>query len=167
MDRHKIQLQEELGQGEFGVVLRAIATELPNCEPLLCVAVKVMRQGQDQSAKNAFIRESMRQKDLDHPNVVRMLAVCLVAEPYMIILEYMSFGDLKSLLRRCKANATVLTLSHYCSFLKDLCAALDYLHSRRFVHRDIAARNVLISGSLTAKIGDFGQFAAYYVIFLP
>lgn len=37
-----------------------------------------------------------------------------------------------------------------------LSTALAYLESKRFVHRDIAARNVLVSSNDCVKLGDFG-----------
>jgi serine/threonine protein kinase len=156
VDRRKIRLGDEIGQGHFGVVFRAVAEQLPNCDPLQSVAIKVMRQGQSASSVNSFIREGMRHKDLNHPNVVQLLGVCLTQEPYMIILEYLSFGDLKSLLRRCHELKVSLNLSHLCSFVVDTSSGFEYLHSQRFIHRDIAARNVLVGATMVAKIGDFG-----------
>lgn len=157
INHDQIQLIKEIGSGEFGVVMRAMATHLPNCEPVVSVAVKVMKQHLSQSMTNAFIREGLRLKDLDHENVVKLLAVCLKAEPLYIVLEYMPYGDMKSLLRHCKTNNITLNLDHLMCLSLDTCRGLQYLQYRNFVHRDLAARNVLINGSFSAKIGDFGE----------
>lgn len=42
------------------------------------------------------------------------------------------------------------------SFAWQISDALCYLSSHKFVHRDVAARNVLITRAFTAKLGDFG-----------
>lgn len=161
--RHEqIALGLEIGHGEFGVVMKAIGNNLPNCEPVIAVAVKVMRPASSPSNVNAFIREGMRLKDLHHENVVCLLAVCLLQEPYYIVLEYMSYGDLKGLLRLCKNSDIQLSVAHLLSFLCDLSCGFAYLQERGFVHRDLAARNALVSGSFSVKIGDFGMAKRSY-----
>ncbi len=42
------------------------------------------------------------------------------------------------------------------SFLLDITKGLLYLHNKEIYHRDLTARNVLITSSMTAKIADFG-----------
>ena len=42
------------------------------------------------------------------------------------------------------------------TFVKQLSSALYYLESLNFVHRDIAARNILLYNSDHVKLGDFG-----------
>ncbi|CAF4461094.1 unnamed protein product, partial [Adineta steineri] len=54
------------------------------------------------------------------------------------------------------ANRTdfdLVTLVLYCH---QLASALSYLESKKFVHRDIAARNVLVSNHESVKLADFG-----------
>ena len=48
------------------------------------------------------------------------------------------------------------------SYCADIASGMDYLSSRRVVHRDLATRNVLIDAALTCKIADFGMS-----VFLP
>jgi serine/threonine protein kinase len=157
IDRRSITLEKEIGQGEFGVVMKALGVKLPGCDEAQSVAVKVLKHTQSESDVNAFVREGLRLRELNHANVVRLIGVCLDEEPYMIVLEYMPFGDLKTQLRRCKANNIDLGLSHLMSFVLDIARGFDYLQQQDFVHRDLAARNVLINAAFTAKIGDFGK----------
>lgn len=44
----------------------------------------------------------------------------------------------------------------------DIAEGLNYLHSREYVHRDIACRNCLVSANRTVKIGDFGMTRRVY-----
>ena len=157
-----IVLEKEIGRGEFGVVMKAIGVDLPGCDPTQAVAVKVLKHSQSEGDINAFIREGARLKELSHDNVIRLIGVCLTGEPYYIVLEYMPFGDLKTLLRQCQAKGISLFEAHLLSFALDASRGFEYLQQRQFVHRDLAARNVLVSASFVAKISDFGMARRYY-----
>jgi serine/threonine protein kinase len=164
INRDNVILDREIGQGEFGLVMHALASHLPgeNSGEILSVAVKVMRERQSASSSNAFIREALRMKDLRHKNVIQLLGVCFTSEPFLIVLEYMSNGDLKSLLRQCKNTNELLTQKQLMKLSMDISSGFSYLQAKRFVHRDIAARNVLVSGNYVAKIGDFGMAKRIY-----
>ncbi len=56
-------------------------------------------------------------------------------------------------------NAPAIPLPVKISILTDTCSGLVYLHSMEspIVHRDLTARNVLLTASLTAKITDLGN----------
>ncbi len=163
ISRESIHIEVEIGQGEFGVVMRGIATDLTDDDTPLPVAVKVMKTQQYASAKNDFVREALRLRDLDHCNVVRLLGVCLTAEPYYLVLEYLSNGDLKMMLRRYQESNVELSSHHLVKLALDVFAGFEYLQNKRFLHRDLAARNVFVSGIFVAKIGDFGLLGLFVV----
>ena len=37
-----------------------------------------------------------------------------------------------------------------------ICMALEYVHGRKVIHRDIKTQNVFLTGNKTIKVGDFG-----------
>lgn len=53
-------------------------------------------------------------------------------------------------------NRALLDLSILLLYSQQLSSAISYLHSCKFVHRDIAARNVLVSTARSVKLSDFG-----------
>ena len=92
-------------------------------------------QGSSPSVVQAFIREGLRLKDLDHPNIIRLLGVHLNSQPHYIVLEFMSFGDLKAVLRLCNNNSNnhrsfALTLSHLMHFTRDVALGFHYLQQK-------------------------------------
>ena len=68
-------------------------------------------------------------------------------------MELAKHGELRSYLQCHRDNLEVQTLV---LFSYQLSTALSYLESKKFVHRDIAARNVLVSAHDCVKLADFG-----------
>jgi serine/threonine protein kinase len=157
-----LTVEKQIGQGEFGVVMKAVGVGIPNCDSSQAVAIKIMREDSGESESNAFLREAVRLKELSHDNVIRLLGVCISSAPYYIVLEYMPYGDLKTLLRQCQTKGITLYDEHLLSFAMDVSCGFEYLQQMRFIHRDLAARNVLISAAFKAKIGDLGMARRTY-----
>jgi hypothetical protein len=175
VDREAVVLGRLLGEGVAGQVFEGSATSLPSqssdssgrtkatqvsATRTRTVAVKLLRDSAthlDDSC--ALIDEARRMAALQHPNIVRLLAVCLRSKPMFLVVEHMPGGDLKSYLSKCAALADGqpgLMQSHLLHLAVDVTAGAQYLALRQSVHRDIAARNVLLDGNFTAKLGDFG-----------
>jgi hypothetical protein len=70
--------------------------------------------------------------------------------------RYCENGCLIDVVRKADAPDTHMLLT-YCH---DVASALHYLGSRRIVHRDVAARNVLLDAAYTCKLSDFGMSTA-------
>ena len=91
-----------------------------------------------------------------HPNVVQFLGLCFVEESAlpMLVMERLD-SNLDELLE----GAPGLPLALKRSLLVDVGRGLLYLHTRNppVVHRDLSARNVLLTSSLEAKISDLGN----------
>ncbi|KAH7715003.1 Protein C24G6.2 a [Aphelenchoides avenae] len=185
--------EQKLGAGAFGAVYKgkligvargskdAQSTlgvnlmRVENCE----VAVKMLPEYADELSKSDFLREISLMKSLGyHERLVNMLACITESEPYCLIVEYCSDGDLLQFLRaRCNYmlqldeqgvnyldpgcgvdfdREMVMTLRQLLMFSVQVSYGLEYLSQKGFVHRDVAARNVLVNQKTQAKIGDFG-----------
>ena len=91
-----------------------------------------------------------------HPHVVQFLGLCyLEGSPLPVLVMERLDRDLDKLLEA--SPGLPLTLKQ--SLLADVARGLLYLHTRNppIVHRDLSARNVLLTSSLVAKIGDLGN----------
>lgn len=69
-----------------------------------------------------------------------------------MVMEYCEHGSLKSWL-----PDNTLPYLQRLSIGLDACNGLAYLASRGIVHRDVAARNVLLSSEKRGKLADFGK----------
>ena len=66
------------------------------------VAVKALKEEPSKELKDEFYQEVALMSILNHPNIIRLLAVCTEEEPYGMIFEFMSNGDLNQYLRSAK-----------------------------------------------------------------
>ncbi|TSY69823.1 Tyrosine-protein kinase JAK2 [Bagarius yarrelli] len=87
-----------------------------------------------------------------------------------LVMEYLPFGSLREYLAKNKERFDHKKLLHYAS---QICKGMDYLGSKRYVHRDLATRNILVESEMRVKIGDFGltkvlpQDKDYYTVREP
>ncbi|XP_065899833.1 uncharacterized protein [Dysidea avara] len=149
-----IRILEHLGSGEFGKVAHGLLNG--NVE----VALKTLNAGVNEKERVRFLQEAAIMCQFDHENVIKLFGVVTEA-PVMIVLEYMSRGDLRNLLIQLQPSDGEVIHAKLPQFLLKFCqeiaAGMAYLSGKQFVHRDLAARNILVSEKCTCKIADFGM----------
>ena len=94
---------QELGSGEFGVVNLGLWSN-GSTDPVQ-VAVKTLNSQSSESDRVKFLREAAIMGQFKHKNVVRLHGVVMEKEHMMIVLEYMSKGDLRNFLMDLKMLA--------------------------------------------------------------
>jgi len=162
ISRDAVKLVDELGKGAFGLVSKGVLKE--SSLPGYLVAVKSLLPGTAASDRRELLEESAVMAQFSHPNVTQLIGVVTAGKPLLAILEYCEHGSLKSYLED-NPNIGLVTQLLFCL---DSCRGLAHVHQKGFVHRDVAARNVLISSEGRGKIADFGlsretdEDSAYY-----
>jgi serine/threonine protein kinase len=111
----------------------------------------------------ASMQEMLLMQELQFDKIVRFFgAIKHSPQCLWICMEYMPFSDLRKILHspkhrsECRFSETLLTLARRLKWAKDVVAALDLLHSRCVVHRDLKPGNILISNKYDAVLSDFG-----------
>ncbi|XP_060916463.1 protein tyrosine kinase 2aa isoform X3 [Labrus mixtus] len=150
IQRDRIELGRCIGEGQFGDVHQGVYNS-PD-KPSLPVAIKTCKNCTSDSVREKFLQEALTMRQFDHPNIVKLIGV-ITENPVWIIMELCTLGELRSFLQVRKYS---LDLASLILFAYQLSTALAYLESKRFVHRDIAARNVLVSTVDCVMLGDFG-----------
>uniref|UniRef100_A0A8D0BKP6 Focal adhesion kinase 1 n=1 Tax=Salvator merianae TaxID=96440 RepID=A0A8D0BKP6_SALMN len=150
IQRERIELGRCIGEGQFGDVHQGVYVTPEN--PAMAVAIKTCKNCTSDSVREKFLQEALTMRQFDHPNIVKLIGV-ITENPVWIIMELCTLGELRSFLQVRKYSLDLASLILYAY---QLSTALAYLESKRFVHRDIAARNVLVSSTDCVKLGDFG-----------
>ncbi|XP_072303981.1 protein tyrosine kinase 2aa isoform X1 [Eucyclogobius newberryi] len=150
IQRDRIELGRCIGEGQFGDVHQGVYS--PPDKPSLPVAIKTCKNCTSDSVREKFLQEALTMRQFDHPHIVKLIGV-ITENPVWIIMELCTLGELRSFLQVRKYSLDLATLI---LFAYQLSTALAYLESKRFVHRDIAARNVLVSSIDCVMLGDFG-----------
>ena len=119
------------------------------------VAVKSLKPETIGTTK--FLKEPTLMKKLKHSKLLQLYGVCTREEPIYIITELMKHG---SLLEYLRGDGRSLTLPQLIDMGAQVAAGMAYLKEKNCIHRDLAARSILVSESLICKIANFDQIKA-------
>ncbi|XP_035672031.1 tyrosine-protein kinase receptor Tie-1-like [Branchiostoma floridae] len=165
-----ISLEHMIGEGEFGHVVRG-KLRVPQGYQILVAAKSIRPDRMTASAVRDFRREMdilarIHEDKEGHPNVVKFHGVVTKSEPQYIFVEYAMNEDLLRYLWNIREERKITghtKLLERLNFAHDVASGLSELARLKIVHRDIAARNVVISDRKVAKIADFGLSRDVYV----
>ncbi|CAH1399691.1 unnamed protein product [Nezara viridula] len=149
LNNDDVILLDKIGRGNFGDVYKG-RLRVADQE----VAVKTCRVTVAEEHKRKFLQEGRILKQYDHPNVVKLIGICVQKQPIMIVMELVVGGSLLTYLRN---NASTLSTKQLITMCRDAAAGMRYLESKNCIHRDLAARNCLVGDSNVVKISDFGM----------
>uniref|UniRef100_A0A672PPS5 receptor protein-tyrosine kinase n=1 Tax=Sinocyclocheilus grahami TaxID=75366 RepID=A0A672PPS5_SINGR len=166
--RNLLSIGKVLGEGEFGSVMEGHLKQPDGMSEK--VAVKTMKLDNfSQREIEEFLNEAACMKDFHHPNVIRLLGVCLEVvsghfpKP-MVVLPFMKYGDLHSFLlrSRLREDPVYLPTQMLLKFMIGIAQGMEYLSGRNFLHRDLAARNCMLRDDMSVCVADFGLSKKIY-----
>ncbi|MFW6456972.1 MAG: serine/threonine protein kinase [Planctomycetota bacterium] len=146
------EVEEQIFEGAFSNIYRAV--RVPDNQ---IVALKVLTEAGEKMAtllddnpKTVWEGELLR--SLDHPNIVKCFDSG-IGSNYWLSMEYVE-SHLKSYVGVCRNKEEENRIIELCN---QIVSALEYVHSRGYVHRDICLSNLLVSEDGTAQLIDFGM----------
>ncbi|XP_039668533.1 tyrosine-protein kinase ITK/TSK [Perca fluviatilis] len=147
VDPEELTLGQELGSGQFGLVLEGRWRGKR-------VAVKMVRE--ECMSDEEFKEEARVMMRLSHCKLVQLYGVRTRCSPMCLVFEFMDRGgggggNPREGKKGCLSQDTMLGMC------LDVSEGMAYLESSNFLHRDLAARNCLVSKNNEVKISDFGM----------
>jgi serine/threonine protein kinase len=182
--RKDIEFGEVIGEGHFGTVYKAILNGQEGMNDPIIVAAKCINFYGSTERMRDFFREARFMGHLNHRNIAKLYGICMNQEPFYLIAEYMSEGDLRHFLQRaagsierrvihpdkyrdCRISASScdppqLAEHELVYICLQIAQGMKYMAEHGQVHRDLAARNCLVGANLVVKIADFGLSRSLY-----
>nr|QAA13015.1 cyclin-dependent kinase 6 [Locusta migratoria] len=155
------EMLAQIGNGAYGTVYRARSANGQ------IVAVKKVRVNLSADGiPLSTLREVVLLKELaqyEHPNIVKLLDVCTghrtETDLYLFLVFEHLEQDLSNYIEKCPRSGMGASLVRNIMF--QTLSGVDFLHSKRVIHRDLKPQNILISSSGTVKLADFGLAKTY------
>lgn len=143
------EIISRIGEGGMGEVYLARHQYLGDRVAIKALAPELIRYPEFQ---DRFIKEARSQFALKHKNIVQLLNFMNMAGNLYLVMEYVDGENLETLLRKNRLFPADVALP----IIKDALNALNFAHSKGFIHRDVKPSNILVAMDGTAKIMDFG-----------
>ncbi|CAD6199117.1 unnamed protein product [Caenorhabditis auriculariae] len=126
-----------IGIAELKVAVKALLKDAPNSSQL----------------SEKMLEEARIMLSLHHDHVIEIYGWAIDKKPFMILMEMMDGGSLDSFLIN---NFDGSNDTRLLKFALEAAKGIAYLHEMDVLHRDVAARNCLLTADLTLKVADFG-----------
>jgi len=142
------EIEGTIGRGNFAVVKLA-RHRITKTE----VAIKIIDKTQlDPTNLAKVYREVEVMKLVNHPNIVKLYQVMETKSMLYLVSEYAPHGEIFEYIARHGRMSEALARRKFWQMVR----AVEYCHSRRVVHRDLKAENLLLDSNMNIKIADFG-----------
>ncbi|XP_018603961.1 fibroblast growth factor receptor 1 [Scleropages formosus] len=151
-----LTLLQLIKAGKEGVFYKARMIR-GTCKGHSLFTCKISKEGV--SRKRVEMEVSIMRKLVHHKNILQLLDWNSAEEPYVLIMECVSFGTLRSFLQAHRDTLCVdielqnlFTIASY-----HIALALEHLRSKMVVHCDLALRNIMVNRfPMEVKLAEFG-----------
>lgn len=140
----------ELGDGAFGKVYKA-----KNKETGALAAAKVIETKSEEELED-YIVEIEILATCDHPYIVKLLGAYYYDGKLWIMIEFCPGGAVDAIMLELDRGLTEPQIQVVC---RQMLEALMFLHSKKIIHRDLKAGNVLMTLEGDIRLADFGVSA--------
>ncbi|GEM_PF-2254724 len=147
--RGRYRLEKVLHPGLTSYVYRA--TDLETDQPVAVKQLMITRE-LNELAWLRFQRESDALKQLDHPNIVKLIDAFREENFEYIVMEYVYGGSLFERLNR----EGRLPLRQALQIAAQLADALEHAHQHGIIHRDVKPSNTMLTHDYSPRLADFG-----------
>lgn len=150
-------VSDVLGTGSMGHVYLAEDLRLA-CK--VVVKVPTSKRLADPEFHQRFLRESQFLVKLSHPAIVKVLDVgeldAEFGEVPFFVMQYIDGGSLRDKMRNNGKQCRPMRAHTLNRWLPQVAEALDFMHARKCIHRDVKPANILFDKESHPYLSDFG-----------
>jgi len=157
IQRSKVRLGNVILEGTFGrVYIGSYVTDDGKEEDVI---IKTVADHASQIQIALLLKEGMSMYSLSHPSIYSILGVSIEDNtPPLLLYPYKSNSNMKLFLQRCKSNvdgvAHTITTQEVVDMALRVISAMQYLHKKHLLHKDLATRNCMIDDKLNVQLAD-------------
>ena len=147
---------KEIGSGAFSKVYKA---RHKTTKVLRCVK-KLSKKDLTEEEKLKLVEEVSIQRNLDHPNIVKVLEFYQNEKYFFIVTEFLEGGELFDRIMECQSFSEEMAAN----VMEQILSAVLYLHKHGFIHRDLKPENIIFETKdpkSKIKVIDFGTSCQY------
>lgn len=148
MNRYK--LIKVVGEGSFGQAF--LCSDSQTKMNVIIKEINISEQAPN--VRESSLNEAKILSKLKHPSIVGFAESFIENKKLYIVMEYAEGGDLWRYIQDRKGK--LIPEKQILNWIKQLCSALNYIHSKNILHRDLKSRNIFLDSANNAKLGDFG-----------
>ncbi|OHT02253.1 CAMK family protein kinase [Tritrichomonas foetus] len=149
LEEHGFSMMERIGRGGFSIIFRVYSNKY-NSEFAAKITNKASTRHKTSNITSQIEENALKQ--FDHPNIIKLYDSFHEGDLAFLILELCTPASLYSLIKDAPIPSPKLFI-----YMKQIVSAIQYCHSRGFVHRDIKPQNILIDIYGRSKLADFGM----------
>jgi len=147
----RYEIQKQIGVGGMGTVYKGLDAQTNTPVAIKQLKPEVLRA--DPHQLDRFVREGELLRQLNHPNIVKMLDTIDHDDAHFLVMEYVAGGSLHDVLLKTPQ----LSAQRILYTALDVADALTRAHRLNVLHRDIKPANVLLDADGTPRLTDFGM----------
>ena len=136
-----------LGTGEFAEVYLGEHSQYG-----ALAAIKLLHTSLHSDEARQFLAQVPLLTQLDHPHIARILSYGIANNTPYLVMDYAPHGSL----RQRHSRGSRLPLATVVTYVRQIADALQYIHDRNLIHRDIKPHNILIGANHELLLSDFG-----------
>ena len=115
-------------------------------------AIKILHSALEDEEAEKFLAQAQVTAHLDHPHIVRLLDYGIENTIPYLAMQYVPNGSLRQLHPR----GSQLPVSTVVVYVKQVAAALQYIHDQGLIHCDVKPHNMLLNARHEVMLSDFG-----------
>ena len=149
---NRYEILRPLGEGGMGKVYLAKDKRFGK---QVVVKVPTMEAG-DKDFKDRFLREIGSLARLEHAHIVPTMDWGEMDGIPFLVLRYLAGGSLRDRITDVNGYYKPMPLEGLNQWLPQIASALDFIHSKKWVHRDLKPDNILFDEAGNPYLADFG-----------